>query len=568
MKQTIHILLAALMVLFSTASCDKDGDLITTGGALPVVLGGSGNVVIDKDNAGSLALTLHWTDNSRLTTNDERVQAPRGTVVNTLQFSGNENFENALEVLTEPSSTSMQFTAAELNTLAGRCGLPSDVASNLYIRMRSVLANNVPACYSNVYVIEVTPYSIDMTTAFVLDAGRNDTGVTLASPDADGIYCGFMGVSGWYNWWLQEGNGVLWGNLGVDGKPFIIDSAESHWNFWFPGPTGCYYTVVNTVKQEWSALHIESLRVSGDIEGDMTYDRKTGSWTLTYRAAQAGNATISIAGVGKQYNAQTGTDDNAAISTPVAMGMENGAVTFGATAAPFTVSVPAAGEVTLTLNLSDPKAWTCQVTEGGSPVAPVSPILYVLGNDDTWNYDQYLTLYDEDNLCYAAAVNFNCSWGYYFSREFEDWIHINQDPSTTEWKLAVGDDSNNITAPGRGLYVTIASLGWMSYWYGMDEPITQVSYTGFNDDWTVTDMAPVAGKTGVYSATVKATGSTPWGVQILLNGSWDHWFGTCAGGTLRWSKKDDGNPTGWTAGKSYTFTVDLCKCTYTLTEIN
>ena len=30
-----------------------------------------------------------------------------------------------------------------------------------------------------------------------------------ASPLSDGVYSGFLGVGGWYNWWLQEGNGVL-----------------------------------------------------------------------------------------------------------------------------------------------------------------------------------------------------------------------------------------------------------------------------------------------------------------------------------------------------------------------
>ena len=79
-------------------------------------------------------------------------------------------------------------------------------------------------------------------------------------------------------------------------------------------------------------------------------------------------------------------------------------------------------------------------------------------------------------------------------------------------------------------------------------------------------MTAVEGQPGVYSAQVTATGDTPWGVQILLNGSWDYWFGTYSDGSLRWSKKEDGNPVGWEIGKTYTLTVDLCKCTYSLTE--
>ena len=568
MKTTRHIIVS-LLAAAALAACDKDGDIITTGGVQPVELSGSGDVVIDKEHTSGLALTLNWTDNSHLTTSDERVQTPVGTAVNTLQFSKTDGFETPIEILTESGTTSMQFTAETLNSLVGRVGLESDVASTLFIRMRSVLANNVAPMYSNVYPIKVTPYSIDMTLGFVLDAGRNDTGNTLASPNSDGIYSGFLGVSGWYNWWLLEGNGVMWGNIGDDGggKPFVISSNDQHWNFWFPGPAGCYYTVVNTVRQEWSALHIPSLTVSGDINGEMTYDRKGNRWTLSYKSAQAGTATIRISGTGSQYNSQTGTDDAAAVSTPVAFGMENGTLTFGTTATDISVNVGVTGDATLSLDLTDPKDWKCEVTEGSDTPSEVPQILYVLGNDDTWNYDQYLTLYDEDNLCYAAAVNFNCSWGYYFSKEYQGWDHINQDPGTSEWKLILdGTDESNIQAPGKGLYVTIAALGWMSYWYGMSDPISTVSFAGFNDNWDLTEMTADPEHPGVYSAKVTATADTPWGVQILLNGSWEHMFGTYKDGTLRWSKKEDGAPKGWEVGKTYTFTVDLCKCTYSLTE--
>lgn len=565
--KTIRYILASLLAAMSLTACDKDGDTITTSGAQPVELSGSGDVVIDKNHANGLSLTLYWTDNSRLTTNDEKVQTPIGSIVNTLQFSNTTGFESPVEILTELGTTSIQFTAESLNSLVGRVGLESDVASTLYIRMRSVLANNVEPQYSNVYRIQVTPYSIDMTLGFVLDAGRNDTGNTLASPNSDGIYSGFLGVSGWYNWWLLEGNGVTWGNIGDDGggKPFVISSNDQHWNFWYPSSAGCYYTVVNTVRQDWSALYIPSLIVSGDISGEMTYDRKTNKWSLSYNAAQTGTATIQISGTGSQYNSQTG--DAAAITTPVAFGMENGKLTFGQTGTNITVNVSSSGEVLLVLDLSDPKDWKCEVIEGSEILDEVQQILYVLGNDDTWNYDQYLTLYDEDNLCYAAAVNFNCSWGYYFSKEYQGWDHINQDPSMSEWKLIFdGTDDNNIQAPGKGLYVTIASLGWKSYWYGMDEPITSVSCTGFNDCWDLIEMTAAPDHVGVYTTQIAATADTPWGVQVLMNGSWDYMFGTYKDGSLRWTKKEDSNPKGWEVGKTYTFTVDLCKCTYSLTE--
>ena len=554
MNKTKYFLLSLLAVL-SLAACSTDGDLITAGGVPAVELSSSGDVVLDRNNTSGLALTLYWTDNSRLTTSDGRVQTPVNATANTLQFSATEDFSSPIEVLTDAGTTSLQYTAESLNALAGRLDLAGDAASTLYIRMKSVLADNV--CR-----LQVTPYRIDMSRASILASDRTDTGKTLCSPESNGIYSGFMGVAGWYNWWLQEGNGILWGNDG-GGKAFAASSGEQHWNFWFPGPSGCYYTVVNTLRQEWSALYIPSLSVSGDIRGEMTYDRQNNRWTLSFRAASAGTAVIRISGTGRQYDVSTGTDDGAAAGTAVAFGMENGKITFGSVPKDITVNVPSAGEMVLSLDLSDPSGWTCTAGKG-STSEEVPGKLYILGNDDLWDYTEYLTLYDEDHFCYAAAVNFNSSWGYHFSKAYQDWTEINQDPATEEKKLTT--KGRNIPQPGKGLYVVCASLGWMNYWYPMDEAVTEVAYAGFNDSWEPVGMKAVEGRPGVYTATVAATAGTPWGVQILLNGSWTHFFGTQGDGTLRWGRKGTGAPKGWKTGKNYTFTVDLCKGTYTLTE--
>ena len=154
----------------------------------------------------------------------------------------------------------------------------------------------MPVAYSNTYTMQVTPYTIDMTRGVVLNAKKEDTGLLLASKAADGVYSGFLGVTGWWNYYLQEGSGVTWGNDGVSGTPFAMSSEDSKWNFWYPGVEGCYYTVVDTRKARWSALHVSSLDVSGDITGQLAYNRKANRWTLAFDAAQAGTATIRVAG--------------------------------------------------------------------------------------------------------------------------------------------------------------------------------------------------------------------------------------------------------------------------------
>lgn len=565
--KTIKYIMASLAILLGFTACDPDGDTITTNGASSIVLSGSGDAVLDANNLSSLALTLYWTDNSRLSTSDDAVQAPLNATTNTLQFSATEDFANAVEQIADDGQTSAQFTTEALNTLTGRIGLEAGVSSALYIRVRSVLANNLEAQYSNVYKINVTPYTIDLTRAFVLDAGKADTGWTLGSPQADGIYSGFIGAGAWYNWWLQEPTGVVWGNDGVSGTPFLMSSESTAWNFWYPGQTGCYYTVVNTQRQEWSALYIPQLSVSGDITGDMEYNRKENRWTLTFSASTAGQKTIRIAGTGSQYNAQTGTDDAAAIATQVAFGGSASQLTFGSTATDITLDVASTGEQTLVLDLNDPLCWTLTVTAGGTPEEPtIAQQLYCVGIDDglnggNWAFDQTIALTNEDELTYAGAVNVKSLWGYRLYTEKDTWTGFyGQASGDATSGTLVAETESNIPAPTPGLYVLSASLSAMSYQL---TAIESVQITGIGDDWSLTEMT-ASGEPGVYYADIAVSATTPWGFQIVLNNDWSTYFGGSLdkllykGGNIA---LDDSY-----VGSTCRFTVDLLHSTVTITK--
>ena len=69
MKTFRHILFMATALLL-TAACNADGDLTATSGAEALTLSGSGDAVLTAKNKASLALTLHWNDNGKMTTND------------------------------------------------------------------------------------------------------------------------------------------------------------------------------------------------------------------------------------------------------------------------------------------------------------------------------------------------------------------------------------------------------------------------------------------------------------------------------------------------------------------
>jgi hypothetical protein len=563
--KNIKLLVLSFLAAVGFAACDPDGDILTTGGTEALTLTGSGDVVLDVDNQAALALTLNWTDNSTILLNSSSVQAPKNAITNTLQFSATSTFEEVLEQVTDAGATSIQYTMSSLNSIAGRVGLESDVASSLYIRISSSLAANMTTQYSNVYEIKVTPYTIDMTVGYILNSNQEDTGCTLASPESNGIYTGFLGASSWYNFYLQEGTGITWGNDGVTGTPFQISSEDTKWNFWYPGVEGCYYTIVNTQTQEWSALLVSSLSVSGDINGDLTYTRKENKWRLTFDAAQSGSASIRIAGNGAQYNVTSGTDDDAAVATTVGFGGSSEQLTFGSSAEAITVNIPTAGEVTLTLDLTNPKQWICTVEEGGVEEGPtIATYLWAVGIDDGisggWNFDQYLILNDEDNLGYAGVCNINSLWGYRFYPEKDSWsgAYGLDSGDATSGTLAVAE--NNLPAPDAGLYLVEVSLSALTYQL---TAVSSVSITGIGDQWDLLEMQPT-GEAGVYTIDIAVSATTPWGYQIILNGDWGMKFGgtadllTYKGGNI---SLDDSY-----IGSTWTFKVDLGKGTVSITK--
>lgn len=575
MKKFNYMAVACLAFLsMATVSCDKDGDFLTTSGSEDVTLDGTtSDIVLDKDNIGALALTVHWNDNGEISLSNPLVAAPDNAVSNTIQFSGDEAFATVVEYTADAGVYQKQFTHGELNNAVGRVGLEGGVSSPLYIRIKSVIGVNIEPKYSNVLTVNVTPYVIDMSVGLYLNASsKEETGRTLASPASNGIYTGFIGAGSWENWWFKEGNGIIWGNIGDDGGgvPFKMSSNDMAWNFWYPGQSGCYYTVVNTVAAEWSALWIPSLTVGGDVQGEMTYDRKANKWTLTFDAATVGTKNITISGTGKQYNVATGTDDAAALNTDVAFGGTADMLTFGSSASNIAVEVSTAGTVTLEMDLNDPNCWTLAVNEGAAPTpSTVDPIVYLVGISDGyngWTFSKYIRLYDEDNLGYAGFANVDCPWGYQIAKEDGNWTDVYKyasgDAVSGTLVFAEGTD-NNIPAPGTGLYFFNVSLSNLTYAHTAVG--SEVYYTGFEDNWDLKPLTPTE-EPGVYTATVTVSKETPWGVQIVLDQNWSVKLGGADGNLLYQGSSSVSNiPFTETSG-TFVLGVDLINSTYSITK--
>lgn len=551
-------------MLLGAQSCDKDGDTIYTDGPDRAEISGvASDIVLDKDHLQSLALTIYWNENGRISLSDPLVAAPEGAASNTVQFSTDPEFASVVDDNVESGVYYRQYTCEALNNLVGRLGLEGGVKGTVYIRIKTVLGANIDPKYSDVQTVSVTPYFIDMSMGFVLDASQNDTGRTLWSPASDGIYSGFIGAGSWENWWLREGNNTVWGNDGVTGTAFVMGNNTTGldvWNFWYPSPSGCYYTVVNTRNNEWSALYIGELTLGGDLSGAMTYDRKANKWTYTFDATP-GTISVTLSGTGKQYNTATGTDDAAAADTPVGFGGTAGNLIFGNAAQPVSVEVGAAGETTLTLDLSDPRGWTLSAGAGSAgPVETVPPMIYLSGVQPEWDFSNYLKLYNEDNRTYGGALQVNSEWGYRIYTEAEAWDNYwtMVDGGTAFSGQLVNNGEGNIAAPEPGFYLFDVNMGDLTYKL---TPITKVCYTGLNDDWSLTEMT-ATDVPGVYTATFEKTANTPWGVKIVLNDNWNLFFGGNGTPGELALYRDGFEGDNELANGTHTLTVDLSKGTY------
>lgn len=553
------------MLSLCLGACDSDIEPVYVNPADGIELGGASDpIILRADRPEALAMTLYWSGDGRLTLSNPQLQAPVDAAVETIQLSADADFTSPLDISVEKGVRQHQFLTDELNALLGRLDFPAEQATPLYIRIRSVLAANMPVTYSDVLRVSVQTYRIHLDLATVLDKDRNETAMRLYSPGEDGIYSGFMGVNGWTNWWLREANNVLWGNLGEDGKTFYASSDDSHWNFWFPDPAGCYYTTVNTVEGWWSALHIDNITVGGDLGGEMIFNIKANQWTLDVSQAAAGTVNITLGGKGSLYD-RTTTDMGPAVEHTIGFGGSADALTFGDNATTIAVTLPA-GETTLVLDLSDPRNLTVAAGEA-APEPETNRYLYFSGVTDWAGFDVFLTLYDESTRSYGGAHYINSEWGYRAYPE-PDWgtAYKGADDATAlsgSLVLAESGNDGNIPAPGAGVYVMDFNMSALTY--RLTE-VQRVSFTGLNDDWSEHDMTRSPDNPEVYTAEFVKEKETPWGVKVLINGDWGLFFGG-GDGVLRLGHSDattgfDGD-NALTVGETYILTVDLGKQTYT-----
>lgn len=553
-----------LLALLSVTACEKDEDKIYLNSIEPGQLVASDDaVVLTQDRSADIVLSLAWSVDN-LAVSDPSAGVPGGLMSMSLEASADEQFSTA--VSTAVTSYSQAYTGSSLNALAQNAGVEPYSPTPVYFRLAARTGSNMQPVYTNTVAVTITSYEIDMSHLYVLDNSQAETGMSLYSPQSDGHYEGFLGVSGWYNFFLREGDGRIWGAAPIDDNPFTLSEAENKWNLWFPAPSGCYYVVADVNELYWTALSIPALTLTGDIAGTPEFDRTNNRWTLAFQAAEAGTATIRLSATGSLYNSTTATKDEAAVPTAVSFAQEGDAVVLADQPGDISVTIPSAGECTLILDLSDPTHWTASVQSGGTGEETANPLIYLPGVDDLtsggWTFDNYLRLYDAATLSYAGAAAVNSEWGYQIALEVDNWndIYTLGEGDAYAGTLVFGA-GNNLPAPEPGLYFMNVSLGALTYSL---TPVQEVACCGFNDNWDLQSMT-ASDTPGVYTATVEITAETPWGFQIILNGDWNLSLGG-GNGILVYQGVDDVSNIPFSGENgTYLLTVDLVQATYTMT---
>lgn len=567
---SLLILLSALLVF---GACEKDGDKYYLSSLTENELIASSDVaVLTEATAKLYALSFAWTDRT-LQVSDPNSKAPN-VLKTSMQVSLTEDFSETIVESTETGLTK-SYTGAALNIVANTLGATPEVATPFYFRLKGTTGNNLEPVYSNIEKVNVTSYELDMRFGSILDNSAQDMGLDLFSANADGIYTGFIGASSWMNFLFQEADGTIWrtANSNDVGTPFIL-TTEGSWNLWFPNPAGCYFVNFDTPATQWTALLLPSLTVDGIDEINMVYTASDNQWKGTFTAAQEGDITIRISGIGKLYNNRSvsGTDnaitDELATDTPFSFNGNSDNLTFTteATAGNITINVPASGECTLIIDLSNPQEWTASVTSGGS-VEPTYPeYLEMQGAGDWW--DKLYAKLEAGKTAGTYRTVFQTTSNENFKIvEPTSGTWYGSDPDDL-YKLSSADGNYNIwfENPEKRSYmidVDFVNLTWAS------TEIKQINVYGDLNNWDLKkDLMTYDASTGIWSATCEIN-NIEHGFYFLLNSdpanlNWD-WAlkGTLEHGLYLTNGDGSGNIIPEETG-TYLITLDMSKMIFTM----
>ena len=579
----LRYILPALSILLSV-SCMKDGEMLTA------TLEGDGTrigtadseIVLDINEPSALALTIWWDRLGNASLSNPDAQVPSDMIINAVQFSTDGDFSTYVEETVDNSASSVQFTAAELNTIMTELGLEGGVAATVYIRMSTSLGTNTEPVYGESIEITVTPYFVDMSFIRLAGVGSGAfTGVERTLPatvEDGGEYAGFADIpAGWWNFFFIEGTGNIWGALTDGANQFYLERKNdiSSWNCWFPEPSGCYYITMSTATGEWTAVSVSEVLMSigGAEPVQMEYSAAHTAYTAVLTTS-TDNVSVQADLSGILYNTSLGQDSAESASMSLT-GSSDGTLAAGEAGAVTGINTGAAGTYTLILRLAD---MTWELAEGEVDIdaggeqtewpddpdysAATSEWLYIYGLSDGTPSSVEGRLARTSDGVYEGFF-YMTSW---FNFKFGD----NEDPSAARIygsapsseegaleRLYCGRDMYNIwwdsdQAAYTYLTVNTNDRSW-SY-----TTVTSISIAGdFNGYSLTSDVMTFDPASGTWSAVITPGSWGQYGIQFVLNEEWGFCYAPAEDGTLFRSGNAAMPSTAVEPGVEYEVTIDL-----------
>lgn len=334
-------------------SCEKEGDQVTLQQSGTAALtASSSTLVLSSANASAQATTLTWQPMS---------YGYQAAITNTIQIDkkGN-NFANPIEVPAGSANT-MSFTVSELNALALRAKATAGSATQLEVRVKSMITSKVAATYSPTTTLTVTPYLVVINYPVVYVPGNHQGWAPATAPklaafnsNNNQLYEGFVNMTdaapAFKITSMPSWSGVNYGD--ATGGKLSTDGGASDLKLPAPG----YYRL----KADLGALTLETVKTTWSIIGAAT----PGGWTtdtpLVYDAATGTwSARMTLTAGPVKFRANNDWtinfgDGNAKATPAVAA---DGVLEYGAD----DIMVPAAGTFTVTLDLSKPGNYTYSI---------------------------------------------------------------------------------------------------------------------------------------------------------------------------------------------------------------
>ncbi|MES2812489.1 MAG: SusE domain-containing protein [Bacteroidota bacterium] len=350
MKKIVKIIsLFTLMLGFTACEIDDNNIIVKPGDSPELVSPEEGtNYVLDPMNPTNPAITVVW----------NHAKYSVGTEVNyTVEIAQKgTDFANPI-VLQETTARQISLTMEQFNQKVLDAGLTPFTAGEVDIRVKGALGtDNVMEVISNEITINVTPFTTELPKLAVAGNHQGWTPSTAprlaASAFGETDFEGYVWLDGEYKFVAANATGAFeWGNTdyGDDGtfSNVLLETGESNCN----NPAGYYLVKANTTALTYSAEPTAWAITGGAtpngwpdpaLDHDMTYNPTTKKWEITI-ALSAGEFKFRA---NNAWTLNLGADNDG-----------DGSMDYGGP----NLVIATAGTYTVTLDLSNPRAYTYNV---------------------------------------------------------------------------------------------------------------------------------------------------------------------------------------------------------------